>query len=117
MDATLKKTVNKIEYTNTAGIINFLKSDIYRNSNIIAFLANLLKLDIEKIIQEYNANVIERETKIIKEKISGIDKEINRLEKEKKDLENKLKYFSNEGSNPDAYVDINDVSLYKTPLL
>ena len=117
MDDSLKKSVNKIEYKDTKTIINFLKSDIYKNSNIIPFLANLLKLDIEEIIKKYNEKAIKKETKIIEEKISGIDKEITRLLKEKEVLQKKVQSFSNNDSEPLEYVDINELRFDKFPLI
>lgn len=75
----------------TSELINFLRSDIRRNPNIIIFLSSLLKLDIEKIIKAYNESQYERDKDEIIKKINQINGKIHSLEKEKYILQEQLK--------------------------
>ena len=77
----------KVEYKEIAEIINFLRTDTRLCPSIVAFLAQLLKIDMEKILHEYT---IQKKKRGIRYKIDVINSKIYELEKAKEELEKEL---------------------------
>lgn len=97
-DHNISVTVNEVDrdtaimeddnifYRDPSNILQFLKEDIYKDSNIIPFLCILLNIDWENV----NAFDREKQKEQINEHLSEIESKISILNEEKRKLKEEL---------------------------
>ena len=90
---------NKNNEADINEVIGLLKSDIYKNYLIVPLLANLLKVDVEVALKEYEKSMKKIKMKEMDLEIGTINNKIHRLEEEKRKLIEKQKELYDEEEN------------------